>query len=132
MDRNLRDVVLAAVDVIGRSGAAGFEIGHLDEDTTPGRWWAKTRLADGVVVTSGSDYEGQDLWPWEAADALVGKVLYAATCVGCGRPIWPDLEFNTRHDVVDGELRPRKRPRRWCRWSRHGDHWEGACGRGAR
>lgn len=126
-----RDVVIAATDIVERAMGQQFEIGYLD-DEPPGRWWASARLTNGDRVIVGQDYEGQNLYPWEAADALVGKLMHGAKCVGCDERVWPVTEFNTRHVEVDGELVPQKPPRRWCKWRRHGDHWEGDCGRGAR
>lgn len=112
-----QDALVAAVDLVGRSGCRDVEVGYLydEEDPPPGwpggavpveaaGWWAKATYGGAVLMAE--DYPG----PVEAVEALARRVLDGATCGRCGEPI----------RLADGDP--------GCRWRRYGDRWDPGCG----
>lgn len=102
--------VLAAADVIGRSGARGLEIGFLDEDVPShlARWYA-TASFKGARVSA-----DEHTSPANAAEELAWKVLDGGLCTKCKRKI--GLAGHTSRELTDR-----------CAWSRHGACWVPAC-----
>lgn len=99
--------LVAAVDVIGRSGATGFEIGYLD-DQPPHRWYA-------TAIYKGAKVHGEHPSnPEVAADRLARKLLHGGQCTHCGGKVnvrpweghWADAE---------------------CIWRRAGNRWVRGC-----
>lgn len=115
------DAVVAAAEIVGRSGGREFEIGWLydDEDPPPDwpegvkvpieeqRWYATARYKGALL-------KGEGTWPWEAAERLAARVLHGGKCVVCGKSI---------------NLVPEQG--RWsdgnCNWHREGKHWLRGC-----
>lgn len=102
------DAMLAAVDLVHRSGASNFEFGYLEEDVPidQARWWAKAQYRGAVLSVD----EHRD--PVAAAEALARRVLRGAKCVGCNRTV------SLSGIVHNG---------RTCRWTREGRHWMAGC-----
>lgn len=94
------DAAVAAVNLIGRTGANGVDFGY---DEADGSWWASAEFIQKTVTVSGNR------GPVEALEALARRLLTDATCK-CGRVV--ALSGN------DPGL---------CRWTRNGRAWESGC-----
>lgn len=108
------DQLVAAVDLVGRSGATEYETGFLDDvaDSRDARWWASAVYRGAKLQVDG--YPGPD----SAAEALARKILTdggGATCTYCGKRIW-----------LGASSRAARRARR-CVWARHGRRWGRGC-----
>jgi len=98
------DIVIACADLVGRAGAAGFEIGYLHDDVPAEEagWYAHAQYR-GARITA-EDHRS----PTAAALALAERLLRGATC-RCRQLV-------TLRDGVDG-----------CRWRLIGQRWEPGC-----
>lgn len=104
-----QDALDAAVDLIGRTGARGFEIGYLHDDVPAKEagWYAHAQYQGTRLIAE--DHPG----PVEAAEALARRLLTGGTCTHC-------KGFITLSD------RKQKRGK-VCRWTRQGARWERGC-----
>jgi hypothetical protein len=103
--------LLAAVDAIHRSGAKGFEVGHLEDDSVPvalARWYA-TATYSGAKVSA-----DEHASPIAAVEDLLAKILVGGGCVNCQHLI-------TLPDQPDAGSPAR------CTWIRHQDMWVPGC-----
>lgn len=124
------DAIIAAIDVVGRSGAREFEIGYLHEDVPPDQaaWWAKAQYRGARI--SVEDHRG----PVEAAEALARRILTGAKCTGCGRLVALSdagaYAYESTH-LTDGTewTAEQARAAGQCRWTRVGRRWEMGCPR---
>ena len=98
------DILFACVDLVGRCGAKGFQIGYLHDDVPveEAGWYAFVQY-QGARIT----VEDQRS-PTGAALALAERLLRGAMC-RCRRRV-------TLSDDVDG-----------CRWRLVGKRWEPGC-----
>lgn len=98
------DVVVACVDLVGRAGASGFEIGYLHDDVPVAEagWYAHASYQGTRVIVE--DHRS----PSGAALALAERLLAGAIC-RCREPV-------TLTDGVAG-----------CRWRLAGKRWEPGC-----
>lgn len=103
-----QDAFGAAVDLVARTGAKGFEVGYLDDDVPAdeARWYAYAQYA-GARVTA-ENHCG----PVEAAEALARRLLNGGRCTHCNGII----ALSGRH----------KKGRR-CRYRRVGAKWVRGC-----
>jgi hypothetical protein len=101
------DAVIAAVDVVGRSGGKHFEIGYLD-DEEPHRWYATATYQGAKAIGE------HPTSPDKAADLFAYKVLHGGQCTHCRRTI--NVHPSRRH-----------RPPGQCVWRRRGDSWIRGC-----
>lgn len=94
------DAIIAAADLVARSGGLEFEIGHLEDDVPPekARWYAQARFKGGLLVCD------EQASPEAAADGLAHRLLAGAMCSGC------------QQAVGEG-----------CRWRRDGRAWVRGC-----
>lgn len=107
-----RDIVTACADLVGRSGAAEFEIGWTcphtpgepDGHTCPDVTWYASAIFKGARITV-----DEHASPTTAALALAERLLRGATCK-CGSPV-------TMSDFG----------RPGCRWQLVGQRWEPGC-----
>lgn len=104
------DAVKACADLVGRSGATGFEIGYLHEGVPveEAGWYAHAQYR-GARLTS-PDHKG----PTEAADGLSRRILGHGAMCRCGRRV-----------TLSGDSTRKK-----CRWTREGARWVSDCGAG--
>lgn len=122
------DAVVAAVELVGRTGATGFEIGYLHDDVPSDRagWYAHAQYKGARI--SEEDHRG----PTEAADALARRLLTGAKCTGCGGLValsdagaiaYPSatLTDGTKWDAKTAVAATQ------CRWTRAGRHWQKGC-----
>lgn len=127
-DRGLREQLIAAVDLIGRTGATAFEFGYLHDDVPleEAGWFAHARYKGARIMVE--DHPG----PGEAVEALARRVLTGAKC-RCGKLV--ALEGGT---AVAYESTVMTDGSSWtlaeaaaageCQWKRDGDRWVSACG----
>jgi hypothetical protein len=127
----VREIVLAAADLVDRAGARGFEIGYLNDDDDPqfarhgAQWWAHARYRGTRIIVEGFDR------PDQAADALSRKLLTGAKC-RCGKLVTLGRDGAIAFDGVrmaDGTT--------WtvaeaaaagqCLWTRTGARWNPSC-----
>lgn len=118
LPREVKEPLLAAIELVERSGARDFEVGHLEEGATPcalGRWWAKAQ------------YHGQRLYadehvsPAHAADALARQILEGGQCTLCG------LTVATAQQLVEKAAEGLVPKTECCLWIRRGEHWIAGC-----
>ncbi len=121
--------VIAAVDLVERTGAKQFEIGFLHEDVPveEAGWYAHAQYK-GTRITA----ENQP-GPAEAAEALAVRLLTGAKCKGCGKLVALTREGATAfHNPVmsDGSRFTFEEAVRvgQCRWRREGERWVSGCG----
>ncbi len=119
--------MLAAIDVLGRTGAEGFEFGHLRDDVpiAEAQWWAGVRYRGTRVHVE------NHVGPVEAAEALVMEVVHGAMCQGCGKlAALNDGPIRIPSTLLDGTPVDEDEVRRRgaCFWERNGARWERGCG----
>lgn len=101
------DILIACADLVGRTGATGFNISYtLDDD--PPQWWAEA-MYRGARLTSGLRPT-----PTSAALGLALRILRGAQC-RCGRLVSLS-DGATSAGTIDG-----------CRWRLMGSRWEPGC-----
>lgn len=106
-----QDALIAAADLVGRSGASHFEVGYLHDEVPfdEAGWYAHAQFK-GVLIRFPEDEESTAVrGPIEAAEGLARRLFAGAQCRRCGELIW----------LSDGEG--------GCRWRRMGDRWEPGC-----
>lgn len=99
------DALLAAYELVGRTGATALEMGYANEEATTAAeasWWAYAQYRGArVMIEDQTD-------PVQAVEGLARKLLTGAMCTGCQRII-----------TLSGVgVNPRR-----CRWTRNGRHW---------
>jgi hypothetical protein len=101
-----QDALVAAIDLVGRSGARSVEIGYLHDDvpTTEAGWYCQCMFKGARIIVD------NQRGPIEAAESLARRLLNGAQCRRCGEPI--RLSDNDQG----------------CRWTRKGPKWEPGCG----
>lgn len=106
-----RDRLTAAIDVVGRAGARGFELGFLDADRPAhlARWYATATYRGAKVIVE------EHASPVDAAEELAWRLVEGGRCTSCGGRV-----------AVDGHGIPDLNGVR-CRWSRRGDCWVPGC-----
>lgn len=106
----LRREVIAAAELIGKTGAASLEVGYLHDDVPAHQAsWYAIAWYEGVKIIA-DEHPG----PGEALRALLRKLLEGGLCKKCGRS--PVLEGFTH---ADG------RPE--CEFRLRGDHYIRTC-----
>ncbi len=124
------DVLFAALDLVGRTGARELQIGYLHDDVPVDQaGWFATVLYRGVKVIE-QDHRG----PVEAAEALARRLMTGGQC-RCGALVALSdagafaygsarLLDGTPWDAETAAAAGQ------CRWTREGRRWYGACGAG--
>lgn len=121
------DVIIACADLVGRSGALGFEIGYLHDDvpSAEAAWYAHAQLRGARLIAE--DHTS----PAEAAQALAERILKGGKCK-CGKLVTTSADgafaFFKAH-TVDGQSWGAKEAARagQCLWRRVGRRWVSAC-----
>jgi hypothetical protein len=135
------DAIVAAVDLVARSGARAFEIAY-DCPHAPA---ADDHVCDQITWTAHAQYRGVRITedgqagPVEAAEALARRLLTGATC-RCGRLValsdtsavafdQPRSAIQAQLAEVGLEMVSAKRAAKvgFCRWTRKGQKWEPSC-----
>jgi hypothetical protein len=136
------DAMVAAADLVGRSGARSFQVGwdcphtpdEEDGHTCPDVTWHAHAQYRGARLT-----EERHRGPVEAAEALARRLLTGATC-RCGRLATltdtGGVAFDRPRSAIQAQLREiglemvsAKRAAKvgFCRWTRNGKRWEPSC-----
>jgi hypothetical protein len=122
------DAVVAAADLIGRTGARGFEIGYLHDDVPVAEqgWYAHAQFRGTRITVEGAG-------PVEAAEGLARRLLTGGRCRCGGLVALSDsgaVAFGGR--MADGSDWPLEEAAAagQCRWTRMGNRWVSACGAG--
>lgn len=137
-----QDAVIAAADLVGRSGARNLTLGwdcpHTpdasDDHTCPQViWYAAAQYRGTRIITE------RHPGPVEAAEALARRLLSGATC-RCGRLVTLSdvaaVVFDKPRAVIAAQLQElglemvsAKRAAKvgFCRWTRRGKQWEPSC-----
>jgi hypothetical protein len=120
--------LIAAVDLVGRTGAKHFEVGYLHDDVPmeEAAWYAHARYRGTRISVE------NQLGPAEAAEALALRLLTGAKCA-CGKlvALSGDGALAFRNPVMsDGSRFPLDEAVRagQCRWKRDGERWVSGCG----
>lgn len=121
------DAVLASVDLVGRTGARGLEVGYLRDDVPAARdWWAHAQYRGARIAVE--HHTGLV----EALEALAHRLLTGAQCQGCGRLVALSddgaVAFTDGH-LVDGRPLTAEQAAEvgQCRWRRVGPKWHMGC-----
>lgn len=131
-DEQMRQRVVAAADLVARTGARQFDIGYLHEGVPSDRaGWYAIAMYRGARITA-DDEPG----PAEAAEALARRLLTGAKC-SCGKLVALDDAGGIAYQnpfMTDGTRFPAEQAARagLCRWRRDRDRWISACGRTGR
>jgi hypothetical protein len=126
--------LLAAVLLVGHTGAKDFEVGFLYDDVPIDKadWWAKAQY-QGTRITV-EHHDG----PVAAAEALAGRLLTSAKCMWCdglitlnpaGAVAWPSAVLGDGSVLPDSQAGFEAMGQ--CFWRREGARWEPGCIHGA-
>jgi hypothetical protein len=121
------DVILATADLVGRTGATGFELGYLHENVPveEADWYAHAQLAGARITV-----EHQPS-PTAAAQALAERILKGGKCK-CGKLTTTSTDgafaFLDAH-TTDGKRWGAKEAAQagQCLWRRVGKRWIPGC-----
>lgn len=120
------DEMVAAVDLVGRSGATAFEVGYLHERREKPDWNASAQYRGARIFVE------KKASPLEAVRELARTILTGAKCMGCGRLValadHGAYAFKET-TLADGSTWTWKQARKagQCRWERVGRRWEMGC-----
>jgi hypothetical protein len=124
------DAVVAAVDLVVRSGAEDFEVGYLDDDVPvdQARWYATAHYRGTKII------EEDHRSPVDAAEALARRILTGAKCAHCGSLVaLSDSAAFAYFDatMADGTTWTAEQAAAagQCRWTRTGRRWKRGCER---
>lgn len=100
------DALLAGVELVGRTGATGLEVGYLHEDVPSDQagWYAQATFQGAKVFAE--NHTG----PVPAIEELANKLLEGGHCQHCQRTV-----SLTGHKFL------------YCRWERRGRNWIRGC-----
>lgn len=125
---DLTDAAMAAIELIGRTGAHNLEIGYLHDDVPVhlAGWYAHAQYR-GARIT----IEDQPS-PDQALEALAIRLLTGAKCNGCGKLVALSRQgaaFYRQANLVDGTPwnETDARAAGQCLWRRVGQRWEMGC-----
>lgn len=128
----MEERLIAAVDLVGRTGAKGFEFGHLHDDVPveDADWYAFARYAGARITVEHHRH------PVDAAEALAVKLLTGGKCK-CGKLVALESDGAVafrRPVMTDGSAFPIEEARRagQCLWRRDGRRWVPGCEDGGR
>jgi hypothetical protein len=126
----LQQRVVAAADLVARTGARQFDIGYLHDDVPADKagWYAIAMYRGGRITTENHAH------PADAAEALARRLLTGAKCK-CGKLVALDESGAVAFIdpvMTDGTSFPIGTAARagTCRWRRDGQRWVSACGLG--
>jgi hypothetical protein len=121
------DALRACADLVGRTGAKGFQIGYLHEGVPPEQagWFAHAQYQGARIGVE--DKTG----PVEAAEALCRRLLTGAQCFHCKRLVALSdhgaIAYNSH--LADGTEWTVEQAAKagQCRWRRVGPRWVRGC-----
>lgn len=109
MDLDREEAFDAAVELIGRTGGHGFEIGYRRDapvNSAP-RWYARAQFCGGRTTTNNHD-------PVAAAEAIAEHIARGIDCSSCGAAVALSCAGAASTPGI-------------CRWTRHGNRWVPGC-----
>lgn len=122
------DALVAAADLVGRSGASKLEFGWLHDDVPVAEagWWAHAQYQGARIMV-----ENQP-GPVEAAEALARRILEGGRCAHCGGLVALSDRGAVAFENVtmaDGSTWTvaEARAAGQCRWTRMGRRWKRGC-----
>ena len=122
------DAVIAAVDLVGRTGATEIEFGYLHDDVPleEAGWYAHAQYR-GARIT-----EENQRGPAEAVEALARRLLTGGKCVHCGGLVALSDAGAVAYPgaaMADGTVWTEEQIRAagQCRWTRQGQRWARGC-----
>jgi hypothetical protein len=124
------DALFAAVDLVSRTGAKGFEIGYLHDDvpTAKAGWYAHAQYRGARITCADQPH------PIAAAEGLARRLLSGGKCVHCGRLISlnPAGAYARDATLIDGSpwLVEQQISAGICPWRRDGRTWVRGCEQG--
>jgi hypothetical protein len=100
------DALFAAVELVGRTGAKGLEVGYLHEDVPVDQaaWYATAQYQGAKVFVE--NHTG----PVEAVEDLAAQLMEGGLCTNCNRQV-----SLTKHAFL------------YCRYVRQGRSWIPGC-----
>lgn len=118
------DALMAAADLVARTGAKHFAVGYLN-DEPPHRWYAHAQYRGTRIICE----DQPD--PVAAADGLARQLLTGAQCQHCGRLVTLDPAGAYAHDSTLLDGRPwtaqQQAAAGVCFWRRKGRSWVRGC-----
>lgn len=127
MNLAVQDEVLAAVDLVGLTGARNLVFGYLHEDVPPEQadWYAHAQYRGSRITVE------HHTGPAAALIALARRLLTGARCQRCGGLVQLSAAgavFYRDARMVDGSSFPeRDALARQCQWRRIGKKWVQGC-----
>lgn len=128
LPEELEDRLIAAVELVGRSGARGFETGFLEDDVPimEADWWASATYKGAKITVE------HKTSPIEAAEALAERLLTGSMCNHCKKlvALREDAGFAYfRATLIDGRSWNAEDVARLglCHWRREGRSWKRGC-----
>lgn len=126
MQQDQEEAVLAAADLVARTGATGFHMGYLRDDPRDPGWYAYAQYQGARITTE------NHMDPVCAAEALAERLLTGARCA-CGKivelrdggvMVFPGAASPSGEPMPDAaKLIAEVRAGKTCRWTRTGDRW---------
>ena len=124
----LPESAVAAVDLVGRTGAKQLEIGYLHDTprSEDAGWWATAKYRGARISVEDKTS------PTEALEALAVKLFDGAKCVHCGGLVSLSRKgamFYPGRVLADGSTftLEEAKARPLCRWRRRGPKWVRGC-----
>lgn len=108
LDGEAKEALRAGIDLVGRTGATGCTVGHVNEAHERPDWWAQAEYKGARVIVE--HHPG----PVSATEALARRLLRDGTCTHCHRVV--------KLGGTGGKA---------CRWWRDGRTWRRGCETGA-
>jgi hypothetical protein len=122
------DAVIAAADLVGRSGATGLEIGYLHDGVPVDQadWYAHAQYRGARITVE--HHPG----PVAAAEALARRILEGGKCAHCGGLVALSdagaVAYTRAHTLDGAEWNAEQAAAAGqCRWRRSGRRWESGC-----
>ena len=120
------DAMVAAVELVGRTGAKNLQIGFLHDDvpSEQAAWYAHAQY-QGTRITVENKAS-----PLEAAEGLARQLLAGGQCTHCKKVITLSDSAIARDKILIGGVRWSKEAQvaaGLCRWRRAGKTWKRGC-----
>jgi hypothetical protein len=123
-----RGAIIAAAELVGRSGGRHFDIGYLHDDVpiAEAAWYASAQYRGTRITCENQPH------PVAAAEGLARQILDGAQCQHCGRLVTldPAGAYAVDRTMIDGSRWTSGQQRAAggvCRWQRQGPTWIRGC-----
>jgi hypothetical protein len=123
-----QEIILATVDLVRRTGARDFNLGHLHDDVPVDKagWYAEAYYCGARLIAENMP------GPIEACDMLARRLLDGGKCNGCGGLValspfgaiaYPGSTMADGTTMTGGQARTMPH----CLWRRIGPRWKAGC-----